>query len=84
MTSQRDRKKEISLYWNYTIQDCYSFTSSRIEDGVRHKFSCLISVSCICFLNKFLLTDFLIFSGKAFHSLTPKMNSFMAVKDEKT
>ena len=49
---------------------------SRIEDGVRHKFSCLKiliqeSVSCICFFDKFPLADFSIFFGNAFDSRTP-------------
>ena len=57
----------------------YKFlTISRIEDDI-------ISVSCICFLNKFLLTDVLIFSGKEFHSRpSNRENDSLVVQDEKT
>ena len=68
---------------SYWIATFYKFfIISRIEDAVRYKFFCLkilISVSCICFLNKFLLADFLIFSGKAFHNCTPnRENEFFS------
>ena len=93
MTTQRkERKKDISLYWSkLQVLQFYKFLmNSRIKDGVWYKLSCLkklifkslISVSCICFLNKFLLTDFLIFSGKAFHSLTPNRSSWHGFETE--
>ena len=43
-------------------------------------------LDCICFLNKFLLADFLTFSGKAFHSRMPNQENefFSVVQDEKT
>ena len=91
MTTQRkERKKDIALYRSkLQVLQFYKFlVNSRIKDGVWYKFSflktlifkSLISVSCICFLNKFLLTDFLIFSGKAFHSLTPNRSHDMVLK----
>ena len=67
-----------------TVLQVFNYIISRIEDGVRHKFSCLkiliqVSVSCICFFNTFPLADFSIFSGNAFHSRTPnRENEFFS------
>ena len=89
-TEKREKERDLTILVVVTgLLQFYKFLIiSRIEDDVRHKFSCLkilISVSCICFLNKFLLADFSIFSGKKFHSHPPnRENDSLVVQDEKT
>ena len=71
-TQRKERKKEISLLILVEVTGLLQFLIiSKIEDGVRYKMLSFKEFHAVCFLSKFLLADFLIFPGKAFHNRTP-------------
>ena len=81
MTTQRkERNKEISLLILVEATGLLQFLIiSRIEDCVRYKMLLFKEFHAVCFLSKFLLSDFLIFPGKAFHNRTPnRENEFFS------
>ena len=85
MTTQRkERKKEFfSLLILVEVTELFRIATvliiSRIEDGVRCKMFLFKEFHAVCFLSKFLLEDFLIFPGKAFHNRAPnRENEFFS------